>query len=373
MSSRDLRDGDRENSFTERAHRPIWCYFGGETFSNDEQKLAPEADRSVGIFDLDVLRGWKEVRAGDLRDEHCLPALAMLVRTDGSSRSSFALHGPELYIGRYHPQNGPADIVLDGLADHEVYRLSAPHVRAQMSERGEWTIRPMTPAAITEINGSALTDTRRGYAISSGDTLRLGNVKFEFKSTGVTYDEFLQSKKSALIDVDATSLFLKRAGGICGPRITADADGRTIIGRSFPARDELSVGPWRAADQPDWNLAGLFEWERKYIGFRHAALEKIDDQWMIEPLSQRQRTFVNRLEISSATPLMPGDEVGLGSVLFHFHDPSDMRRSTHSHTAELPAVVNWREENTNPRVQPLANPSGTHAAQSRDGVEESSE
>lgn len=276
-----------------------------------------------------------------------------------------SLHGPETYVGRYHPQNGPADVILEGLDDHEVYRLSAPHVRLQMNTRGDWTVRPLTPAAVTQLNGTTLADTRQQFALQSGDVLRLGTVDFEFKTTGVSYDDWLEQKKSILVDTNETTLFLKRAGGICGPRVTAPRDGRVVLGRSFPLRDELSVGPWRIEAQPDWNLAGLYEWERKFIGFRHAMLQMIDDQWHIEPLSVRQRTFVNRLEISARTPLMPGDEIGLGSVLFHFHDPSDIRRSTETHTAELPAVVNWREENTSPRVQPISRQTGGHPALSR--------
>ena len=45
------------------------------------------------------------------------------------------------------------------------------------------------------------------------------------------------------------------------------------------------------------------------------------------------------------------DEVSHIWVLFHFHDPKDVAASTHRHTAELPAVVNWREEHTNQRLE----------------------
>ena len=313
------------------------------------------------IFDLDVLRGWKEVGDVQLRGDHCLPALAVLVRRmpDGG-RDELPLHGPETYIGRYHPQNGPVDVILNGLEDHEIYRLSAPHVRIVMSERGEWTVRPMTPAAVTQLNETTLSETRQQYAIRADDVLRLGAVDFEFRPTGVTYDEWLQRKKGALVGIDTTTLLLKRAGGVCGPRLTLDPARRAVVGRSFPRSNELPSGPWRAEEQPNWNLGGLWEWERKFIGFRHAALDQVDGQWFIEPLSQRQRTFVNRVEVSSSTPLMPGDEVALGSVLFHFHDPSDVRRSTEARTAELPIVVNWREEQTSPRLQPIARDSGTH-------------
>lgn len=314
-----------------------------------------ERDTEDLVFDLDVLRGWKEVHDEVLRGEHALPALAVLVcrEPDRSVRYEFRIHGPETYVGRYHPQNGPVDIILAGLEDHEVYKLSAPHIRLVMSERGNWTLRPMTPAAITKLNGRPLMDARQTESLVNGDVITLGTLEFEFKTTGVSYDEWLEVKKAILVGEDETGLFLMRAGGICGPSIIAPRGGRIVLGRSFPGRGDLSTGPWRGEEQPDWNLAGLWEWERKFIGFVHAAITEIDEQWYIEPLSVRQRTFVNRLEVSATTALMPGDEIGLGSVLMHFHDPSDIRASTHSHTAELPAVVNWREEHTNPRVAPL--------------------
>lgn len=323
-----------------------------------------ERDGEDLIFDLDVLRGWKEIRDDGLRSEHALPALGVLVCHEGDpeQRREFSLHGPETYVGRYHPQNGPVDVILGGLEDHEVYRLSAPHARFVMSARGDWSVRPMSPAATTNLNGTPLIDTRQQYSLKSGDTVTLGALDFHFRSTGVSYDEWLAKKKQILVGEDKTGLFLMRAGGICGPNILAAKGGRITVGRSFPRRGDLAQGPWRSEEQPDWDLARLFEWERKFIGFLHAAIKQVDDQWYIEPISQRQRTFVNRLEVSGETPLMPGDEIGLGSVLFHFHDPSDIRASTESHTAELPAVVNWREEHTNPRLEPIERDTGSYLA-----------
>lgn len=316
------------------------------------------------VFDLDVLRGWKEVHDEGLRAEHALPALAVLVcrNPDRTVRYEFRIHGPETYVGRYHPQNGPVDIIMAGLDDHEVYKLSAPHIRLVMSERGAWTVRPMTPAAITKLNGRPLMDARQTVALTHSDVLTIGALDFEFKTTGVSYDAWLDAKKAILVGEDETGLYLMRAGGICGPSVIVPRGGRIVLGRSFPLRGDLASGPWRAEEQPDWDLAGLWEWERKFIGFIHAALVEVDDQWYIEPVSLRQRTFVNRLEVTAPTALMPGDEVGLGSVLLHFHDPADIHASTHSHTAELPAVVNWREEHTNPRLEPIARDTGDYMA-----------
>lgn len=313
------------------------------------------------IFDLDVLRGWKDQYDAALRAEHALTPLARIVcrEPDQRVRYDFRIHGPETYVGRYHPQNGPVDIVFAGLDDHEVYKLSAPHVRFVMNEHGAWTVRPMTPAAVTCLNGRPLADTRQAVPLVSGDTLTLGALDFEFKTTGTPYSEWLRMRSRILATEQHTSLFLVRSGAIAGPRIRLPRGGRVVLGRSFPATSDLAAGAWRAHEQPDWDLAGLYEWERKFIGFIHAAIAEVDKQWVIEPISTRQRTFVNRLEVTAKTPLMPGDEIGLGSVLFHFHDPSDAHAFVRTHTAELPEVVNWREEHTNPRMQPI---SGEHAA-----------
>lgn len=323
-----------------------------------------ERDTDDLVFDLDVLRGWKEVYDDGLRAEHALPALAVLVcrRPDRSVLYEFRIHGPETYVGRYHPQNGPVDVVFAGLEDHEVYRLSAPHIRLVMNERGAWTVRPMSGAAQTRVNGTPLMDARQATPIVHGDVLTLGTLEFEFKTTGVAYDAWLKAKKAILLGEDTTGLFLMRNGGICGPSILVPRGGRVVLGRSFPQREDLTQGAWRGHQQPDWNLAGLFEWERKFIGFLHAALVEVDEQWYIEPISLRQRTYVNRLEVTATTALMPGDEIALGSVLFHFHDPSDAHASTHGHTAEIPAVVNWREEHTNPRLEPIGRQTGGFAA-----------
>ena len=322
------------------------------------------------FFDLDVLRGWKEIHDDDLRDDHALPALASLIcrNADRSKRYEFRIHGPETYVGRYHPQNGPVDIILAGLEDHEVYKLSAPHIRLIMNERGAWTVRPMTPAAITKLNEKTLIDPHRTFSLTDGDELTLGTLVFEFRTTGATYDQWLRAKKKLLVDDERTGVYLMRAGAVCGPKKSIPRSGRLVLGRSFPLADDLASGPWIGHEQPDWDLAGLWDWERKFIGFIHAAIVEADDGWRIEPISERQRTFVNRLEVTHSTPLMPGDEIGMGSVLLHFHDPSDVHASTHSHTAELPAVVTWREESTHQRLPTVKRDSGEMAAIERDGM-----
>jgi len=313
----------------------------------------PEASKAPDPepIDLDVLRGWHERRDPTLTAAHALPALATLVLShpDGRTRALFELHGPETYIGRYHPQHGPVDLILTGLRDHEIYKLSAPHVRLTLEERGQWMVRPMSPAAITELDGQPLHDTRRSVPIEDGAKLRLGATEFAFEKTDVDYGSWLEAKKELLVAVEQPALFLCRSGGPCGPRIGLDPDAETVVGRSFPTETELPSKSWSQTEQPDWDLAGVYEHERKFIGFRHAAFKVVDgDQWVVDPITVRQRTYVNRVEISGATPLMPGDEVGMGSVLFHFHDPSNIRASTESRTAELPTVVNWQEEHAGP-------------------------
>lgn len=301
------------------------------------------------FFDLDVLRGWREYREDELDAAHQVAPLAALVTrdADGSVRTKFSVHGPEVYIGRYHPQHGPVDLMLTGFLDYEVYAFSAPHIRLSMSKQGEWRVRPMTPSAKTAINDSKLEDTGARYPITDGDVLRLGVVEFEFQRTGLSYEGWKASQKAMLLDVERPSLFLIRAGAVCGPRFLLNPDESTILGRSFPGRAEAPSQSWRIEGSIDWDLSALPDHERKFVGFRHCEFWcEGEDDWYIKPISTRQRTYVNRIEISGTTPLMPGDEVGLGSVLLHFHHPSNFDASTDRRTVELPTIVDWKQSPT---------------------------
>ena len=305
--------------------------------------------KSEQRFDLDVLRGWSEARSTELDSEHILPALATLTafHPDGTERTTIGLHGTEVYLGRFHPQQGPVDVLLSQFEDHEIYRFSAPHARFIL-ERNQWYVKPSSPVCTTELNGTPLLDTRQQYPIEDGDEVTLGCIDFLFRISEISFDDWLEAKKQAFKKVRETALFLVRHGGVCGPTFPLGDRDRVVVGRNFPV---LRPG-WEQEEQPDWNLAGVTEHERKFIAFRHISLSRQDKDWVIEPLTGRQRTYVNRLEITGPTTLMPGDEIGLGSVLLHFHDPSQFDASTQRRTAELPTVVNWHE-GTNPKLQPL--------------------
>lgn len=301
-------------------------------------------------FDLDLLRGWTEARDPSLSAEHALPALAHLTarHPDGSVRAKIGLHGTEVYLGRFHPQQGPVDILLSQFEDHEIYKFSAPHCRF-IRERNQWYVKPSSPICITELNGTPLLDTRQQYPIEDGDQVVLGCIEFKFNISETPFDDWLEAKKQAFRAVRETALFLIRAGAVAGPHFILGDMESAVIGRNFP---NLRPG-WDQTPQPDWNLAGVTEHERKFIAFRHIELRRDGPEWVLEPLTKRQRTYVNRIEVTGPTDLMPGDEIGLGSLLLHFHDPSQFEASTQRRTAELPAVVNWHEEHTSPKLQPL--------------------
>lgn len=305
------------------------------------------------LFDLDVLRGWKENRAPQLDASHKVPYLARLVCYDEEDavRVAFGIHGPEVYVGRFHPQHGPVDLILSELEDHEIYKLSAPHARFSMDSVGNWTVRTMAPSALTRVNGELITDTQKPIAIKHGDTVCLGVVELSFEVEALKFQAWKDHQKKLLLAIEEPSLFLIRAGAVCGPKLILDPDERTIIGRTFPSPGDLPGDVWNAHTQPDWDLAGLRDKERKFIGYRHCELWcEGEDDWFIKPISPRQRTYVNRVEISGVTPLMPGDEVGLGSVLLHFHHPSNIRASTDRRTVELPSIVDWKQAHARPAV-----------------------
>lgn len=289
-------------------------------------------------FDLNILRGWKEHLTPGLVAPHKVPALAELVYVRHGAERGVAIHGPDVYLGRFHPQHGPVDLLMEGLDDHELYKISAPHARISKGDENDWYVRALSPAAFTYINDRLLGDTRERFPLHHGDRLRLGVVEFEFRVNGLDFEAWRTAQKEILLAVEAPSLFLMRAGAVCGPHHLLSLDQRTVVGRGFAP--QMGTGQ----RQPDWDLNALRDEERKHIGLRHAEFWCEGNDWFVLPMSPRQRTYVNRVEITGVTPLMPGDEVGMGAVLFHFHHPSNIRASMNRRTVELPAIVNWREE-----------------------------
>ncbi len=295
-------------------------------------------------IDLDVLRGWREQRDPALRQEHQLPPLARLVRIDGEQVET--LHGPDVLVGRYHPQHGPVDVILRGLEDHENYRLGAPHLHLTLADEGHWSVRGVSPGARTFIDGHELDHPSEQQRLESGSEIRLGQVRYRFETSGLELGEWEGERARLLNAAEAPSLFLCRRGGPCGPRVELDSSRGVVVGRSFPERTVLAGDrSWESRRQPDWDLAGLFEGERKFVSFEHAHIHACDEAWQITPVASRRKTFVNRLEVIDTTPLSYGDEIALGSVLFYLHEPGD-DVTPERKAIEPPAVVDWQEGST---------------------------
>ncbi len=296
------------------------------------------------LFDFDILRGWKETRDPELAAPHKVDPLAYLVQVvDDEELLRVPIHGPDVYVGRYHPQNGPVDVIFDALHDEQIYKLGAPHIRLSCTPTGKWHMRMMSATAFTYVNRKLLTDTKSKYQIKNNDLIKMGVVTFKFEKTELTFQDWKDQQKEILLAVESPSLFLVRNGAVCGPKVLLKTDEPTVLGRSFPKPGELPGEAWLNAQQPDWDLAGAHDPEKKYVGFRHCEIWQEDDDWFVKPITSRQRTYVNRTEISAKTPLMPGDELALGSLLFHFHHPDNIRASTDRKTVDLPVVLDWKE------------------------------
>src|SRR5690554_3724779 len=134
-------------------------------------------------FELDVLRGWREVHDLNLSALHALPVLAALVQMDSEmvELDRIEIHGPDVILGRFQPQNGPVDLVPGRLLDHENYRLGVPHLYLRFDETG-WSIRLLTTTCPTYLAGEKIEETDRYYGVNHGDELKLGVVRFVFES-----------------------------------------------------------------------------------------------------------------------------------------------------------------------------------------------
>ena len=292
-------------------------------------------------IDLDVLRGWREHRDPELRQAHKLPPLARLVSLDGEKVET--IHGPDVLIGRYNPQYGPVDVILRDLQDHQNYRLGAPHLHLTLQSDSRWSLRSISPGTRTLVDGEEISQPNELCAIESGAELTIGCVRYRFETSGLALSAWEDARNRLLNGAAGPSLFLCRRGGPCGPRVALDEHGALVIGRSFPGRATLAGDhSWDGHCQPDWDLAGLYEEERKFIGFEHAHVDKSDRVWRLTPVTSRRRAFVNRLEIIDTTPLSSGDEVALGSVIFYLHEPGDAAPSERK-AIEPPAVIDWQE------------------------------
>lgn len=298
-------------------------------------------------FELDVLRGWREVRDRELVAAHALPALAALIQIDSETGEldRIEIHGPDVIVGRFQPQYGPVDLVPGNLRDHENYRLGVPHLYVRCDETG-WGIRLLTTSSATYLAGEKLEESDRYYSVSHGDELKLGVARFVFESCEKSLECWQDVRGKLLREVDGPALFLKRNGGICGAFLRLDRAKASVIGRTSPEKGEVpGTQGWLQVPVPEWDLAGLEDRDRKHIAFRHARVLWDEGHWWIEPMSQRQWTFVNRQRVRGLTRLEAGDEVGLGSVLFYFHDGQWAEGAVNLERTriELPEVLTWND------------------------------
>lgn len=293
------------------------------------QRRARSDDALEALVDLHILRGWAEPRHPSLRSEHLLPRLATLSLEEGADTTQImGIHGPEVLIGRYHPPHGPVDLLPTGLRDHELYKLGAPHVRLRQEDDGRWSVRPLAPSLPTAVDGEQL---RLGQAAMLGprSKLVLGITTWRFEQHDVSPAQWERSASDLLQTEGGAALFLKRHGGLCGPRLKLEPGSSPVIGRLSPR------------SQPDWELSGLPEHERRHIAYRHAQLRPLAQGWEIIPLTERHRVYINRQAISGPARLAPGDEVGLGSVLLHFHYP-DGGEAPWRRKLQVPTLVDWQ-------------------------------
>jgi hypothetical protein len=281
------------------------------------------------LVDLSVLRGWSEPRSAMLRAEHLLPCLATLSLEEAHDAALvLGVYGPEVLVGRYHPPHGPVDLLPTGLRDHELYKLGAPHARLKLEDDGGWSIRPLAPSMVTLVNGVSV---RAGDVAALGERSRIvmGVTAWRFERCEVTLGQWERLAHDLLQTEGGAALFLKRHGGLCGPRLKLEPGSSSVIGRHSP----------RSA--PEWELSGLPEHERRHIAYRHAQLRPVSQGWEIVPLTERHRVYINRQAISGPTRLNPGDEVALGSVLFHFHYPAGGEAPWRKNL-QMPSLVDWK-------------------------------
>lgn len=296
-------------------------------------------------INIDVLRGWSESRDPALRSAHVLPALAMLVPTDGGR--DLGLHATELILGHFHPQHGPVDIVPFDRLDYELYQIGAPHVQLALSDEGHWTISVLSKGVRTRIDGRDIGILDGRVRLSHGDLVELGCCSWHFELVGESNHKRWAALCQDLLRLEPSpALFLKRSGSVCGPRYLLDPTRPNVVGRSFPLLSLLDRrhGVVARFTPPDWDLSGLFEHERQHIAFRHILLRPIDEfDWELTVLSTRHHVYINRIQVTDTHRLTPGDEIGLDSVVLHFHHPTANNLSEQS-SLHAPKNLEWYRE-----------------------------
>ena len=276
-------------------------------------------------INLDILRGWPEQRDQRLRVTHVLPALARLASIEGSG-PSLPLHGPHVVIGRYRASGGPVDLTPWSLSDAQRFHYGAPHIQLTLVADA-WHMKVLAQSQATKLNGRLLAATSaQVHRLAHGDRVELGRCAYFFEMETTTLERWQNAQDDLFKIEPKTALFLKRAGGPCGPRFHMAHRRAFVIGRSF-AQSGPHV-PWKGLQPPDWDLAGLPDHERASLAFRHARVGWVNDNWEITPLSAKHPVWVNRARIKEATTLRARDEIALGGVLCCFHDPNALAPSS---------------------------------------------
>jgi hypothetical protein len=100
----------------------------------------------------------------------------------------------------------------------------------------------------------------------------------------------------------ATSTRTQRLG-----RLVVIESGTPLLttGTVFPLLPVSSLGraPTNTAPLPDDTCS-----------LEHALLHRRDGQWWLEDLDSRNGTLLNEAPITAATPVLPGDVIGIGQV-----------------------------------------------------------
>lgn len=76
--------------------------------------------------------------------------------------------------------------------------------------------------------------------------------------------------------------------------------------RTYELTDEVTLGK---GDECDLVL------EDTYVSTRHARLFKKEESWFVEDLGSTNGTYLNRVKVSSPSPLAVGDEIRLGKTI----------------------------------------------------------
>ncbi|HEX9776395.1 MAG TPA: FHA domain-containing protein [Actinomycetota bacterium] len=76
--------------------------------------------------------------------------------------------------------------------------------------------------------------------------------------------------------------------------------------RTYPLNEELTIGRGDVVDVP---------LDDTYVSTRHARLFVKNGSWFLEDLGSTNGTYLNRIKVTSPSPVAVGDEVRIGKTL----------------------------------------------------------